>query len=156
MTDRTVIELRRIIRRGSEAHLYEMCNCGAAAPIVNSNDILMNVMRKDGRKFARAIPDREREPRGSTRPWVRVTTDAERRPKEIATVTLNARCVTRKIGHVRVAAGRGPIWRRIFMARAALEFLMIGCRVREPVLTALCDQLADPKSDDSYRAEERI
>ena len=119
MTDRTVIELRRIVGQFPEARIYEMRNRDRRNRFsIRRDDVLMYVVRKDRRKLMRSGPDRKRKQRSAPRAGARMTAGAECRAvadKEVAPVTARTRDVSRKLRDVREASGCNPVRRRHFV-----------------------------------------
>lgn len=137
MTDRTIVESRRIIGGHNKARIYEMGYCNVALHWHAGNDVLVDTVRKNACKLLRTRSQRKRKPRRTSgiAAW-RVARTAKRE-KLAAGVATIARCVAGKVSNVRESAGAHPVfcWKR--MARIAVLFFMRRGCMRKPV-ASLC------------------
>ena len=137
MTDRTVVECRRIVGKVAQTSIHKMRDSDPiVAPWSGGYHILVDAVRKDSGELMRARTYREREQRSTSRTRVRVTSGTECRPvanKEILAMTARACDVSRKLRDVRKSAGRQPVRGRDLVTRGAIQFLMSRRRVRETI-----------------------
>lgn len=143
MTYRTVIELWFVVDRTHlETRRHKMSDCDIAFVHLRCDQILMDVMRKDGRKFPGPRRDRKRKTLSGTGARANMTGGADRRAvstKKIAAVATDARCVTRIIRNIGIAPRRDPVRRWNFMTRGAVDAFMLAGPVRKFCASSLRD-----------------
>jgi len=118
VTDRTVVEFRLVIC--PEARQNKVCRGIPNIAPQPSDQILMNIMRKDRLEFLRTRPHRKRKSRHTSRPGRHMAAGTKRRPipDEHASQAMTAKTggVPRKVGNIWEFPSRRPICGRYLMA----------------------------------------
>ena len=156
VADRTVIELRWIIRRSTKTRIYKMCDGYGMfrTTLMRCNNVLMNVVRKDRGELTRARFYREGKQWCTPRSGARVAAGAKRglvSYEEVLAMTTRTGRVAGKLRYIREASGGDPVRRRDLVTRGTIKTFVRRGRVRETI--ALLRRRTRQKTYRGYRSE---
>jgi hypothetical protein len=156
MTDRAIVELGLVVRRLHKRSRHKMGDSRSDLPVHFCNYVLVDVVRKDRRKFLHPRPYRKGKAGNTSRSGAYMAICADGwliAGKEIAFMACEARCVTREIGNIGITARREPVARRHLVAGSTLQLLMSCGGVRKTRLSFLSGRFREETRRETQRRD---